>query len=147
MPNFYVFLVFFLFNAPYARMYWNQKDCFVPDITQAEEILKSASMKLHKWSKNMVNIENCNFLKVNWFFFLVIWVKWKQSVCSIILYSSTFYSLFLPFLALKICKFKYIYLASFLSNVLLPFPNSSDLNNCGSIVYYLFATISYHIII
>ena len=41
-------------------------------------------------------------------FLLVIWVKRKQSVCSIILlYSSTFYSLFLPFFILEIFKFKY----------------------------------------
>ena len=46
----------------------------------------------------MVNVENCNFLKVNCRLLLVIRVKWKQSVCSvIILYSSTFYSLFLSF--------------------------------------------------
>ena len=41
-------------------------------------------------------------------FLLVIWVKRKQSVCSIILlYSSNFYSLFLPFFILEIFKFKY----------------------------------------
>ena len=38
----------------------------------------------------------------------VIWVKWKQSVCSItLLCSSTFYSLFLPFFVQEIFKFKY----------------------------------------
>ena len=43
-----------------------------------------------------------------WGFFSVIWVKWKHSVCSITLpYSSTFYSLFLPFFVLEIFKFKY----------------------------------------
>ena len=45
-------------------------------------------------------------------FFSVIWMKWKQSVCSITLpYSSTFYSLFLPFFFffffVVIFKFKY----------------------------------------
>ena len=45
-------------------------------------------------------------------FLSVIWVKWKQSVCSITLpCSSTFYSLFMT---------------SFLSDILLPFPNSND---------------------
>ena len=53
----------------------------------------------------MVNVENCNFLKVNCRFLLVIWVK--QSVCSvIILYYSTFYSLFLSFFVLEIFNFK-----------------------------------------
>ena len=64
--------------------------------------------ELHKWSENMVNIENCQFLKVNCRFLLVIWVKQKQSVCSItFLYSSNFYSLFLPFFVLEIFKFKF----------------------------------------
>ena len=50
-------------------------------------------------AKHMVNVENCIFLKVNCGFLLVIWVKWKQSVCSIILiYFIAFYSLFIPFL-------------------------------------------------
>ena len=31
----------------------------------------------------MVNVENCQFLKGNCKFFSVIWMKWKQSVCSI----------------------------------------------------------------
>ena len=49
-----------------------------------------------------------SIFKVNFRFLLVIWVKWKQSVCSItLLYSSTFYSLFLPFFVLEIFKFKY----------------------------------------
>ena len=40
--------------------------------------------------------------------YLVIWVKSKQSVCSaILLYSGTFYSLFLPFFVLEIFKFKH----------------------------------------
>ena len=59
-------------------------------------------------NKNVVNVENRYFLKGNCKFFSVIWVKWKQSVCSITLpYSSTFYSLFLPFFVLEIFKFKY----------------------------------------
>ena len=46
-------------------------------------------------------------MKVNWWFLLVIWVKWKQVVCSMtLLYSSTFYCLFLPFFVLEIFKFK-----------------------------------------
>ena len=37
-----------------------------------------------------------------------IWVKWKQSICSITpVYSSTFYSLFLAFFVLEIFKFKH----------------------------------------
>ena len=65
-------------------------------------------MELHEWNKNMVNVENCNFLKVNCAFLLVIWMKWKQSLYSItLLYSSTFYSLSLPFFNLEIFKLKY----------------------------------------
>ena len=56
----------------------------------------------------MINVENHQFLKEDYKFLSVIWVKWKQSVCSItLLYSSTFYSLLLPFFVLEIFKFKY----------------------------------------
>ena len=56
----------------------------------------------------MIIVENCNFSKVNCEYFSVIWVTWKQSACCIIpLYSSTFYSLVLPFFVLVIFKFKY----------------------------------------
>ena len=58
--------MFFLFNPFEAGMLENQKD------TYAEEIQKSASMEFHKWRKNMVNVENCNFLKVNWEFLSLI---------------------------------------------------------------------------
>ena len=34
------FYVFFLFNPPAAGMFQKQKDCFVPDVTQAEKIKK-----------------------------------------------------------------------------------------------------------
>ena len=72
------------------------------------EIQKSASTELHEWSKNMVNVKNHQFLKGNYKFLSVIWVKWKQSVCSIILpCSSIFYSLFIPFFILEILEFKY----------------------------------------
>ena len=47
-------------------MFQTQKDRFVPDVTQTEEIQNSASIKLYKWSKNMVNVENWQFLKENW---------------------------------------------------------------------------------
>ena len=39
-----------------------------PLITYAEEIEKSASMEFHKWRQNTVNIENSNFLEVNFGF-------------------------------------------------------------------------------
>ena len=67
---------------------------------------KICILELHKWCKN-INIENHNFLQVNCRFLLVIWAKWKQSVYSVILYSSTLYSLSLPFFVLEIFKFKY----------------------------------------
>ena len=58
----------------------------------------------------MLNVENCNFSKVNCGLLLVIWVKWKQLECSItLLYSSTFYSLFLPLFVLKIFKVWHIF--------------------------------------
>ena len=56
----------------------------------------------------MVNVENRQCLKGNCEHFSVICVKLKQLVRSItLLYSSTFYSLFLPFFVLEIFKFKY----------------------------------------
>ena len=53
----------FLFNPPGAGMFLEQKDSFVPYVTQAEEKQKSASTELHEWSKNVVNVENRQFLK------------------------------------------------------------------------------------
>ena len=44
-------------------MFLEQKDSFVPYVTQAEEKQKSASTELHEWSKNVVNVENRQFLK------------------------------------------------------------------------------------
>ena len=104
-------LMFFQFNLPEAEMFKNQKDSFIPDVTWSEAIQKSASMELHKWSKNVVNVENYQFLKENCKFLSVkIEVKWKQSICSITLFCSstqcTFYSLFLLFFVLEI-KSKY----------------------------------------
>ena len=100
------FLFFFLFNPLGAWKFKLQKDCFVLDVTQAEEIQKSESTELHKRSKNVVNVENCSFLKINCGYLFVIWVEWKQSVCSVtLLYSSTFYSLFFFFLLLLLFLF------------------------------------------
>ena len=39
-------------------MLQNQKEHYITDITQAEEIQISASTRLHEWSKNVVNVEN-----------------------------------------------------------------------------------------
>ena len=65
-------------------------------------------MALREWSENVVSVENHHFLKKNCEFLSVIRVKWKKSVCfTTLLYSSTFYSLFLAFFVLKIFKFKY----------------------------------------
>ena len=69
---------------------------------------KSASMELHKWSENVVNVRNHQFSKGNCELLSVTWVKWKQSLFSItLLYSSTFYCFFAPFFVLEIFKFKY----------------------------------------
>ena len=46
-------------------MCYEQNDRFVPDVTWAEEIQKSASTELHEWSENVVNVENHQFLKEN----------------------------------------------------------------------------------
>ena len=53
-------------------MFQNQKDHFVPDITQAEELQKSAPTEFHKWSENVVNAENHQFLKENCEFLSVV---------------------------------------------------------------------------
>ena len=66
------FLVFFLFNPPVTGKFKLQKDHFIFDVTEAEEIRKSASTELPEWSENVVNVENGNFLKVNCRFLLVI---------------------------------------------------------------------------
>ena len=85
-------------------------------IRKAASFLKSHGVKkyknLHWWNftdgTKALNVENNYFLKVNFGFLLVIWVTWKQSVCSIILlYYNSFYSLFLPFFVLEIFKFEY----------------------------------------
>ena len=65
-PKFYIFYMFFPFKPPEAGMFQKQrKDHFILDVTQAEEILKSGSTDLHKQSKNMVHVENHQFLKKN----------------------------------------------------------------------------------
>ena len=66
------FDMFFLFNPPEAGMFQKQKDRFVPAVTQTEETQKSASMELHEWSENVVNVENRQFLKENCEFLSVI---------------------------------------------------------------------------
>ena len=66
------FSCFFLFNPPEAGKFKLQKDHFVLDVTQAEEIQKSTSTELHECTENVVNVENCNFLKVNCRFLSVI---------------------------------------------------------------------------
>ena len=59
----------------------------------------------------------------------------KKSVCSItLLYSSTIYSLFLPFFVLEISKFKY---DKFFVRILLPSPNSNDLSSRAQIMVNL----------
>ena len=44
-------------------MFQNQKDDFVSNVTQAEEIQKSAFTEIHEWSENVVNVKNHQFLK------------------------------------------------------------------------------------
>ena len=66
------FLVFFLFNHHGTGKFKLQKNRIVLNVTETEETQKSAPMELHEWSENVVNVENCNFLKVNCRFLLVI---------------------------------------------------------------------------
>ena len=70
-------------------MFQNQKDCIVPDVTQAEEMQKSASMELHEWSENVVNVEDCQLLKENCGF--VISYLSEMKVVSMFFNSSLFY--------------------------------------------------------
>ena len=73
----------------------------------------------------MVNVENCQFLKRNCNFLLVLWVKWKQTVYFItVLYFTAFYSFFLPFF----CPLNSS-MTSFLSEILLPFSILNDLKS------------------
>ena len=103
------FLVFFLFNPTEAGMFQKQKNRFVPDVKQAEEIQKSGSMEFHNQSENVINVENCKYLKY---------------------FSSTFLVLFAT------CFYHFLFwrylnssMTSFSSDILLPFPNSNDLNS------------------
>ena len=76
--------------------------------------------------RKQVNVENRQFLKERWEFLSVIWIKWKQSVCSITL----------PILALfTACFYLFLFwrnlnssMTSFSSDILFPFPNSNGLN-------------------
>ena len=73
-------------------------------------------------------------MKGNYKFLSVIWEKWKQSVCSITIPGSrTFYSLFIPFLFWRYLNSSMV---SFSSDILLPFPNSNDLNSCVATLSY-----------
>ena len=53
-------------------MFQTQKDHFLPDVTQTEEIRKYASTQLHEWSENVVNVEDRQFLKKDCEFLSVI---------------------------------------------------------------------------
>ena len=101
--NFMFFLMFFLFNPPRAEerplRSWHRIG------------RRNTKISIHGASRMEPKHGKCwklpifeGKLPVS----SVIWVKWKQSGCSITLaYSSTFYSLFLPFFVLEIFKFKY----------------------------------------
>ena len=71
----------------------NTKNCI--------HIASQMEQKCGKCWKSLIFKDNCEFLSV-------IWVKWKQTVCSItVSCSKTLYSLFLHFFVLEIFKFKY----------------------------------------
>ena len=123
-----LFLLFFLFNPPEAGMFQNQKDPFVFNIAQAEEIQKSASMELHKWSKNVVNVENCNFLKVNCE--LISYLSQIETASRF--YNSSLFYYFLQLVSTIFLFWRYLNssVTGFSPEILLPFPNSYDLNSC-----------------
>ena len=93
------------------------------------KIDKSASTDLHGLRENVVNVENSQFLRRNGSFFSVSWVKWNQSVYSITLpCSRIFTACFYHFLFWRYLNSS---MTSFSSDILLPFPNSNDLNSRG----------------
>ena len=100
------FSCFFVFNSHEAGMVQNQKDGFVPDITGIG--WRNTNICIHETSRMEWKPGNCwnsQLFEGKFLFLLVIWVKWKQSVCSIILlWCITFYSLYLPFFVLEIFK-------------------------------------------
>ena len=77
-------------------------------------------MELHEWSKNVVNVENPNKVNCKFLFLFII-------ILFILLYSSTFCSLFLLSFVPEILRLKYDNF--FLSDILLPLPNSNDLDS------------------
>ena len=121
------FFLFFLFNPPETGMFQNQKEHFICDITQAEEIQKSASTEFHKWSKNMVNVENRQFEKGNCVFFSYL----SEMKTVSMFYNSSLFYYFLYFVSTIFLFWRYLNsnMTSFLSDTLLPFPNLNDLNS------------------
>ena len=118
-----VFLVFFLLNP--LRLEFSRIRKTTLFLTA--HMPKKYKNQLHEWSKNVVNVENPQVLKRNCKFLLVIWVKWKQSGCFI---TSLILVLFTP------CFYNFLFrrylnsnMTSFSSEILLPFPNSNDLNS------------------
>ena len=68
--NFTFFLVFFMFSAPEAGMFYNKKYSIVTNVKYAEKKQqKSASTEIQEWSENVVNVQ---FLKGNCEFFSAI---------------------------------------------------------------------------
>ena len=130
-----VFLVFFLLNP--LRLEFSRIRKTTLFLTA--HMPKKYKSQLHEWSKNVVNVENPEVLKRNCKFLLVIWVKWKQSGCFI---TSLILILFTP------CFYNFLFrrylnsnMTSFSSDILLPFPNSNDLNSHGIFINYsLFLT-------
>ena len=96
--------------------------------TRTKGIQKSASTELHEWSENVVNVKNRQILKENCEFLSVIWVINESSQ-----YTLELFLILLPFIA---CFYHFLFwrylnssITSFSSYILLPFPNSNDLNS------------------
>ena len=119
------FLVFFLFKPPGAGMFQNQKDHFIPDIKQAKEIQKSASIELHECGKCCKSPIFEGKLQV----FISYLNEMKTVICPITLPCfNTFYSLFMYYFLQLVLFWRYLNstMVSFFVRIQLPFPNSND---------------------
>ena len=118
-------------------MFQNQKDSFIPDITQAEEIQKSASMELKQMEWNCGKCWKLPIFEGKFqvcfcfcFFVFFSYLSEMKTVCK--LYNFSLLQHFLQIVSTIFLFWRYLNssMTSFLSDILLPFPNSNNLNSC-----------------
>ena len=103
-----------------------QRDCFIPGITQANGIQKSASMELHEWSENVVNVENHQFFEETLQIFISYLSKMKRVS---MFYNSSLFQYFLQLIStIFFSRVLNSGMASFLSGIMLPFAQDPWLN-------------------